>query len=78
MRKRLQDFTQLLVVKDSMPRWRAVTSSVPQGSVPVLTLFNIFINDIDSGIECILSKTMDVTKLYGGHTLKVRMPSRQT
>jgi len=31
-------------------------SGVPQRPVLVLTLFNIFINDTDSGINCILSK----------------------
>ena len=48
-----------------MSKWKLMTRGIPQRLVLGPVLFNIFVGNMDSGIQCTLSKFADDTKLSG-------------
>ena len=62
-----------VAVNGSMSKRRPVTSDVPHGSVVGPALFNIFVSNTDSGIECTFTEFAEDTKLCGAvNTLEGR------
>ena len=59
----LDGHSQRVVISGSMSTWNLIRSNVLHG--PFQAFHNIFTSDVDSGIERILSKSADNTKLSG-------------
>jgi len=62
MRNWLDGHTQRVAINGLMSKQRPVTSGVPQGSMLGPALFNILVSNMDSEIECTLSKFDNDTK----------------
>lgn len=54
-----------MLICETTSSWRRKISGEPQVSILDIVLFNIFINDLDDGAECAVSKFADNTKVGG-------------
>ncbi|CAM5112215.1 unnamed protein product [Natator depressus] len=61
----LENRSQRVVISGSQSCWKRITSGVPHGSVLGPVLFNIFIIDLDNGIESTVIKFADNTEMGG-------------
>ncbi|PKU31592.1 rna-directed dna polymerase from mobile element jockey- hypothetical protein [Limosa lapponica baueri] len=78
----LNGWAQTVAIGSTKSSSTTMTSSVPQGSILGPDLFSSFINDLDDGPRCTLSKFVDDTKLGGvadmpeGHAVNQRKLNR--
>lgn len=75
----LKKCTQRIVINGFLSNWEDTSSEVLQGSVLHPELVNIFMNDLDNGVESMLYKIMNDAKLGGiANTLEDKIRIQKT